>query len=134
MDAPAVVSITLIGKVHAIVLPPSIIEREELFVAWQAESVRGGHRSLRAAAALVGACTRIGRLAGATYAGHDYSVMSFGGAVYDYLRGQDPSATKDLPAAAMLVRDELVKSLSFLTEGQKRADFSEAPAARSTEP
>jgi hypothetical protein len=133
MDA-VVVSITLLGKPHAIVLPPSICEREELFVAWQAESVRGGHRSLRAAAALVGACTRVGRLAGATYAGHDYSVMSFGGAVYDWLRGQDAEGTKGLPAAAILIRDELVKSLTFLTEGQKRADFSEAPAARSTGP
>lgn len=130
-DADTVVKVHVGGRDHAVQLPNSLCEREELFVAWQEHGAKGTHKSLRVAAALVGACTRVGRLAGVTYDECGFEPLRFGGRVYDWLRTQ-PGGLDGLASAARAVSDELVTSLRALTEAKARADFSAAPEARST--
>ena len=98
-------SITLLGRSHAIALP-DFAAREELMVALGETQARAGSARLRAYAAALGLCTRLGRESGADYAGHRFDALAYGGAVYSYLREQGATpadvATAAVPLAAIL--------------------------------
>lgn len=84
--------VELLGRKHTIVLP-GFAEREECVVLWtQIDFKQGMIRNLRRYAAAIGLCTRIGRESGQTLAEHNYDMMSYGGAVYSWLRenGAEP--------------------------------------------
>jgi hypothetical protein len=125
MEAAAPVRVSLLGRSHAVVPPPSLIEQEELYLAWQeARAKPKGLRIIRVAAALVGLCTRIGREAGASYPACDCDPLVYGGAVYNWIRTQGPNAVDGLVDAAVAIEPVLARSLLALSEAQKRADFS----------
>lgn len=118
------VKVTLLGRSHAVAAPPSIIEQEELYLAWRdARKSRGGRGIPRAAAALVGMCTRIGREAGVSYAECGCDPVVYGGRIYDWLRTQ-PNGVDGLVAAADAISPVLMRALVALQGASKQADFS----------
>lgn len=95
MEAPK--SIALLGQSHAVTMP-DFATREELFLAYGETYERGGVPLLRAFAAAIGLCTRIGRLAQIDYAATKYDVLGYGGQVYSWLRekGVSQAEIRDL--------------------------------------
>lgn len=125
----------MLGKAHAVDLPKSIIQREELLSTWARHRGKGGHRSLRVACALVGACTRIGRLAKASYEESGCDPVVYGGLVYDYLRTEGGAQGIDgIAEAAMAIEGELVASLAALEAAGPRANFFAPTEDGSTAP
>lgn len=81
--------ITIGDKSHAVLVPKDFATRDELLDAWAPLARKGDRVIVRVCAALIGACTRIGRYAEQdkvpTYEGCDCNVMRYGGAVYTWL-------------------------------------------------
>lgn len=94
-------TVSLLGKNHHVVLP-DFATREELIVAYGESAKKGGVALLRVYAAVLGACTRIGREADADLAACRYDILTFGGKVYSYLREQGVSP-KDIADQALPV-------------------------------
>ena len=92
----------LLGKKHAIVLP-DFAAREELMVAYGESRTKRGVALMRVYAAVLGLCTRLGRMAGADYTAHRFDVLAYGGAVYGYLREQGVTMEQLSQAAVPLV-------------------------------
>lgn len=92
------VKVKLLGREHTVVLP-GFAEREELATARHevATAKLAPFAKFRRLAAAVGLCTRIGRESGQTLSAHGWDLLSYGGAVYGWLRehGAEP---KDLVA------------------------------------
>lgn len=107
--APAPATITLLNRAHAVLLP-SFADREDLYWAYTRAVRRRDLAPLRAGAALLGMCTRIGRAAGVELAGCDHNVLEYGGRIYSWLREQGCSA-KDIADAVKVVYPLLSKSL-----------------------
>lgn len=129
MEAAAPIRVSLLGRSHAVTPPPSLIEQEELYLAWQhARAKPKGLHIIRVAAAMVGLCTRLGREAGVSYAASDCDPLVYGGGIYNWIRAQGPNAVDGLVDAAVAIEPVLARSLLALSEAQKRADFS-APRA-----
>lgn len=84
-------SIELLGEKHAAELP-DFCEREELWLAWTGAEAKSTHMKLRAAAAAIGLCTRIGRRVPVTYEDCDCKPAKYGGKVYSWLREQGVEA------------------------------------------
>ena len=123
--------VDLLGRSHAVVMP-DFAAREELVVAYGEAMRRKGVALLRVYAAALGLCTRLGREAEADYGAHRYDVLSYGGAVYSYLRGQGVS-TQDLAAAAgPVVVAVLSATFPRAAEVEAAAGNSEGSAATST--
>lgn len=147
------IRVLLLGREHAVVLPGQI-ERMELAVAWdRARSRRSPGLALyRAAAAMVGLCTRLGRSAGIAYGDAGCDALVYGGAVYNWLatpptaaeleadkvRGQQPIKAApldqgELLRAAAAIYEALVPTLVPTdAEVKAKADFSGAGGAGST--
>lgn len=122
----AIVKIALLGKQHVVTAPPSIIDQEEIYLAWQevTGNPRGGMRVLRAAFALVGMCTRIGRESGVTYAAAGCDPLVYGGRVYDWTAAKAAVDAKEAVTAAGVISGVLVANLRALQEAQAQAVFS----------
>jgi hypothetical protein len=122
----------VVERLHAVAPPPSITEQEEIFMAYRdARRVRGGKAMPRAAAALVGLCTRIGRESGVTYAECGFDPLAYGGRVLDWIRLQ-PGNVDGLVEAAEAIYPVLVRSITARNEAATLADFSAPRAGPST--
>ncbi len=127
MDEP--IKVQLLGRAHTVATPQSLIEQEEIYIAWREASEKPrGLRIIRAAAAVVGMCTRIGRESGVTYAEAGCDPLVYGGKVYDWLRTQGPKAVDGLVVAAKAIEPSLQRSLIAVVEAQEKAVFSEPRA------
>ena len=128
--APEIIRVRLLGAEHAVVLPRSIIEQEELYTAWREVTAakKPGMRTLRIACALVGMCTRVGRHAGVTYDEAGSNPAAYGGRIYDWM--VDHGGTDGVVAAAVAIDAVLTAALLARAEAPKKAAFF----ARSAEP
>lgn len=140
-----VVRVEILGRKHAVTLPSSLIQREELYLAWaEARDGEGPvYRNVRLACALVGACTRIGRESGVTYEGSGCDAAVYGGRVYDHLRAagvvldekNTRGPTKDIPGlidAAVTIANLLLQSLQVFAEASEKEVFSDPSGGGST--
>lgn len=130
MAAP-VLSIALLGRQHAVVLP-SLADREDLAAAWLKARKRGGGAVLRVNAAVLGLCTRLGRESEADFGASGCDVLVYGGAVYSWLRSQGvtPAALVEVAQPALMA---CLESLAPREEEVKaKEDFSEAGGAGTT--
>lgn len=108
------IKVKLLGE-HAVTLP-DFAAREELLVAYGESQKRKGVALLRAYAAFLGLCTRLGRRAGADYGQHRFDALSYGGQVYGWLREQGLSTSEIAAAAVPLV--EVVSEATFPRESE----------------
>lgn len=110
-------TITLAGKVLEVTLPGDFCTREELVIALGQS--HGKTTSRRACAAIIGLCTRVGRMAKADYAAHGSDPLRYGGPVYDWLHGQGVSWDEILTATAVLA--DLLQEAAFPSDAEVTA-------------
>ena len=95
-------TVSLLGRVHVVSMP-DLAACEELLAAIGETRGRTGSARLRAFAACLGLCTRLGREAGADYAALRFDPLAYGGAVYSYLRTQGADHASIATAAVALL-------------------------------
>ena len=108
METP--ITIEALGRRHHVRLP-DFAAREELAVAYSEACRRRGVTLLRACAAILGLCTRLGTEAGADYARHRFDALSYGGEMYSWLRQQGMTPA-DVTTQAILVLGPLTQALA----------------------
>lgn len=107
------VKIKLLGKEHAIRVPQppmGIAIIEDLNAAWWPAIDVGGMRMMRASAAFIGLCTRLGAEAKADYARYQCDPIVYGGHVYGWLTQQGASQ-KDIVDAAVEISKVVLEHL-----------------------
>lgn len=114
--------VELLGRKHAVTLP-GFAEREEIAVfKHECDTKRmSTFATLRRYAAAVGLCTRLGRESGQTLSAHGYDLLSYGGAVYGWLREQG-LVPKDVIAPARTCMDDCAANL-FPRESEVKAEM-----------
>jgi hypothetical protein len=119
-DQPA--TLALLGKQHVTRLP-SFGVREALVVsaARLAEDDGDDVRFLWVLAAIVGACSGIGALAGGSFARDGYDVLRYGERVYSYLREQGASGA-DIGKAGAALLEPMSRTLMPGEEEVKAAE------------
>lgn len=115
-------SITIAGKTWPVTLP-AFAERDELATGHHGATT--GMTVLRVSAAAIGLCTPIGRAVGADYTRqHRCDVLSYGGAVYSWLRGKGADIAEIGKAGQALVTMCAHASFPREAEVATRADFT----------
>lgn len=94
--------VPLLGRNHYIKLP-DYSAREELMIAYGESRNKKGVALLRVYGAFLGLCTRLGKESGADFARHRFDVLSYGGEVYGWLRGQGVTMAEIAEAAIPVV-------------------------------
>lgn len=103
-------TVDLGGETHAVTVPRDFAICEELVVAYSGAVQRGGVSALRAGAAILGLCTRLGRLSGADYAAHRFDALAYGGEVYGWLRRSKRCEIGEIGRAASAIFPRLLEA------------------------
>ena len=104
------IHIDLYGEQHAVLIPNDFAVLEELTVAYGTAIRKGGVAAQRVYAAVIGLCTRNGRLAGADLAAHRFDMLAYGGQVYGWLRREKKCAIGDIGKAASMIYPHLIEA------------------------
>ena len=98
--------ITILGQQQPITLP-GFAAREELSTVvhehWKAPTESFDPLVLRSFAACIGLCTPVGRASKESYQAHRFDVLSYGGAVYDWLRSHGSTPNEVIDAGATII-------------------------------
>lgn len=116
---------------YAIVPPPLFIDRESLVIFWE-ESLAANSETMalgRAAGALLGRCSGLGKAAKADWVRAGCDPRVYGGEVYSFLREQG-CTLEEVLAAARVCHDLLVEVLL----GRPTSEAIEKRAGESTPP
>lgn len=130
---PVISHITLLGKQHAIQLPPDFATRDEILAAWIPAAQKQKNAIHRVNAALLGVCTRIGRYAAKdkvkTYEECECDPFVYGGLVYTWLMRKGATLSEMNEAAIVLVKQINASRAPTEDEVAAKADFSAPPEA-----
>ncbi len=121
---------------YSIVVPALYIDRESLVILYQRAIERGGEPMslVRAAGALIGRCTALGRAAKADWSACGCDPRIYGGEVYSFLREQG-CTVEEIVAAGKACYDECLATLMArptVEAIEKRAGESMPPAPGAT--
>jgi hypothetical protein len=116
-------TITLLGREHAVTLPPQFAVVEELVVAY-GEAGDNNSRRLRVCGAILGICTPLGREMKADYVKARFDVLAYGGAVYGACREKGATAAQVIEQAHLILAELVAKAFPREAEVAERAGFS----------